>query len=277
MLTKNIAKMLPVILLFSLLFLTSCTSKADLDPVRPVEANSEIGITDETEEHSDNSRKDNSSSSVTEIFPTENPESLLVLVNKKFYLDQDYVPQDLTVPNVSFSFEGYDPKKQLRQEAALALETLFVDALNNGHKLYAVSGYRSYQRQAAIFESNVNKRGWDKATQISAQAGHSEHQTGLAMDITSAAVNYALVQSFAETVEGKWVAANAHLHGFIIRYPKGKENLTGYMYEPWHLRYVGIAEATYIKENNLILEDFLESHLETFWEQKSTVNDENPE
>ena len=271
--TKTFAKTLPMILLFSLFFLTSCTSKADLDLARPVEANSKNDAMDNLEEPSDISQNDNSLTSAEEILPADNPESLLVLVNKYFYLEQDYVPQDLTVPNVSFSFEGYDPKKQLRQEAAVALEALFSDALNNEHKLYAVSGYRSYQRQAVIFENNVQKRGWEKAAQISAQPGHSEHQTGLAIDITSAAANYALVQCFAETDEGKWIADNAHRYGFIIRYPKGKENLTGYMYEPWHLRYVGIAEATYIKENNLILEDFLENHLDTIFVQGNSIDE----
>ena len=153
----------------------------------------------------------------------------------------------------------YNEKKQLRKEAALALEEMFRSSKANGINIYAVSGYRSYARQASIFDANVRKYGFERANQTSAKPGQSEHQTGLAMDITSASVNYGLSQSFGATKEGKWVYENAHKFGFIIRYQKGKESITGYQYEPWHLRYVGIKAAKEIKDRNITLEEYLGS------------------
>lgn len=186
-----------------------------------------------------------------------NPTAILVLANKNNSLPSNYVPQNLIVPNVKFSFTEYDQKKLMRQDAASALEELFGSAKKDNINLYAVSGYRSYSRQKAIFTSNVNKYGIERANQFSAKPGESEHQTGLAMDITSSSVNFRLTQSFGEAKEGKWVKENAHKFGFIIRYQKGKEHITGYQYEPWHLRYVGKEVATEIVNRNITFEEYL--------------------
>jgi len=191
----------------------------------------------------------------------ENPDDLLVLVNKENNLPASYVPKDLVIPNVPFSFQGEDQKKHLRKAAALALEELIAKAAEAGHKIYAVSGYRSYERQKAIFLGNVQKFGFKKTNTFSAVPGQSEHQTGLAMDVSSESVNYRLVNNFGETPEGKWLNDNAHLFGFIIRYPKDKVDITGYQYEPWHIRYVGIESATAIKMNSLTLEEYLHNQL----------------
>jgi LAS superfamily LD-carboxypeptidase LdcB len=144
----------------------------------------------------------------------------------------------------------------MRYNAAKALEKLFSAASDAGYKLYGVSGYRSYATQKAIFDKRAAERGEEVANKTSARPGQSEHQTGLAMDISSKAVDYRLVTSFGDTAEGKWVKKNAHRFGFIIRYPKGKETITGYSYEPWHLRYVGITAAKYIYEHGLTLEEY---------------------
>jgi len=185
------------------------------------------------------------------------PDSILVLVNKASHLPEDYEPQDLVQPDVPFPFTEDLPKKLLRREAAASLEELFAAAKEQGLKLYAQSGYRSYQRQAAIFAANVDKYGEEHANTFSARPGESEHQTGLTMDVTSSEVDYRLEEEFASTPEGLWLKDHAHEFGFIIRYPKDREKDTGYTYEPWHLRYVGREAAQEIFAKGLILEDFL--------------------
>lgn len=191
------------------------------------------------------------------ILFSDKPNDVLVLVNKKYSLSSEYVPDNLVVPKISFSFEGYNPKKQMRKDAAFAIEELFNKANEDNIKLFAVSGYRSYDRQESIFTSKVMKIGIQSANQFSAKPGESEHQTGLSMDVTSPSVGYYLSQKFGETKEGKWLKENAADYGFIIRYPKGKTYITGYQYEPWHIRYVGKNAAKYISNNNITLEEYL--------------------
>lgn len=187
----------------------------------------------------------------------ENPYEILVLVNKSYALPADFEPEDLVVPNVPFPFSEDDPKKQLRQEAAHALEQLFAASKRDGLELYAQSGFRSYDRQEAIFASNVEAHGEEHANTFSARAGESEHQSGLVMDVTSQEVNFDLITDFGDTNEGKWLKDYAHEYGFIVRYPEGKENITKYQYEPWHLRYVGKKVAEEITANDLTLEEYL--------------------
>ena len=177
----------------------------------------------------------------------DNPNDLLVLVNKENNLLSTYIPEDLVIPDVPFSFQGEDQKKYLSRDAAQALEALIAKAQEDGHNIVAVSGYRSYERQKTIFLGNVKKHGFKKANTFSAMPGQSEHQTGLAMDVSSASVNFRLADNFAETPEGQWLNDNAHLFGFIIRYSRDRTYITGYQYEPWHIRYVGIEAATAIK------------------------------
>ncbi|MET3942509.1 D-alanyl-D-alanine carboxypeptidase [Paenibacillus sp. PvP094] len=187
-----------------------------------------------------------------------NLSSTVVLVNKKRNLPSTYAPKDLVVPNIPFSFSGSSPKKQMRKVAATAIEKLFAAAKKDGIDIKAVSGYRSYSTQKSIFERNASIKGEAVANKTSARPGQSEHQTGLAMDISSASVGYDLQQSFGNTKEGKWLKANAHKYGFIIRYGKDQEKLTGYSYEPWHVRYVGVYIAGEITSQKLTLEQYLE-------------------
>ncbi|NKE07319.1 M15 family metallopeptidase [Mesobacillus selenatarsenatis] len=190
----------------------------------------------------------------------QNPQNTMALVNKVFGLPDQYIPGDLVRPNVPFSFGDAKLEKSLmRQEAATALEKMFTGARNDGIELAAVSGYRSYGRQETLFNAEVNKVGEEKALQAVARPGSSEHQTGLTMDISSKTNNFNLNEQFGKTKEGVWLAHNAHKYGFILRYPKGKETLTGYMYEPWHFRYVGIKAATEIYENEWTLEEYFEN------------------
>lgn len=185
--------------------------------------------------------------------------SSVALVNKQRNLPANYVPIDLVVPDVAFSFSGNSPKKQLRKVAANALEKLFAAAKQDGITLKAVSGYRSYATQKSIFAGNAAQKGEEVANRTSARAGQSEHQTGLAMDVSSASVGYALEERFGDTKEGKWLAKHAPEYGFIIRYQKGKEKITGYSYEPWHVRYVGVQTARDIASQNLTLEEYFQA------------------
>ena len=189
--------------------------------------------------------------------PAEDVDSVLVLVNKKRYLDSDYKPDDLVEPNVKFSFDGEHEKRYMRKEAAGALEELFGQAYEEGIYIFALSGYRSYNTQKWLFENSASKKGEEEANKLIARPGESEHQTGLAMDITSQSVQFDLKIKFGETKEGKWVKDNAHKFGYIIRYAKDKEDITGYNYEPWHLRYVGKEAAEEIYNKGIALEEYL--------------------
>ncbi len=189
----------------------------------------------------------------------QNPENIDVLVNKKRNLPDTYVPEDLVtlseVPTVLLNPEV----NQLRSAAYEALKKLFGAANEEeGYVLCARSGYRSYNTQASLYSSYVASYGEQAADKYSAKAGQSEHQTGLSIDITCEAMNYTLDTTFAETEEGKWVSENAHRFGYIVRYPKGKEVITGYSYEPWHIRYLGIELATEVYESGLTMEEYFE-------------------
>lgn len=184
------------------------------------------------------------------------PDSYTVLVTRDYLLPADYVPKDLTEPNVRFSHGEHDDKRKIRKTAATALEKMFHAAEKERIILYGVSGYRSYERQESIYNRNVSLHGKKTTDALSAKPGSSEHQCGLTIDISTSTINCVLSERFADTREGKWVAKNAHKYGYIIRYPKGKTKITGYSFEPWHIRYVGVAVATYLYKNKLTLEEF---------------------
>lgn len=185
-----------------------------------------------------------------------NPNSIAVVVNKERYLSDDYIPSDLAEVNVPFSFEGQNERRYLRQEAAEALERLFAQAEHDQMNLVAVSGYRSYATQHSLFHHYVSIHGEEETLTFSAYPGTSEHQTGLTMDVSTPSIGNALKQSFADTKEGQWVKENAAEFGFIIRYPEHKEHITGYTFEPWHLRYVGTPLAQILVEQDLTLEEY---------------------
>ncbi|WP_246206673.1 D-alanyl-D-alanine carboxypeptidase family protein [Virgibacillus ihumii] len=213
--------------------------------------------TDQTNNDTNENSNENERNNQNQSQVVSNPSSILVLVNKNNRLPENYIPKNLVVPNVRFPFNADLPKRQMRQVAANALENMFHAADQDGVDLFAQSGYRSYDRQEAIFAANAREHGREAANQFSAQAGESEHQTGLTMDVTSPDINYRLTTAFANTDEGKWVKKHASEYGFIIRYPKGKTAITGYQYEPWHLRYVGKEAAQAIDRQNITLEQYL--------------------
>ena len=177
----------------------------------------------------------------------------LFLVNRDYTISADYVPNDLVKPNVL----GGSESTMLRAEAAAALEEMFNAAKEEeGYLLVAVSGYRSYGKQASIHRRKIQTVGKKEALRVSAPAGCSEHQLGLAMDV-GRKKNTNLNKSFGDSPEGQWVAENAHRFGFIIRYKAEWEEVTGYMYEPWHIRYVGKEHAARIYELDIPFEYYV--------------------
>ena len=171
--------------------------------------------------------------------------SLTVCVNKNRKISSDYEPEDLILPNV----RAMNSKSSLymRKEAALALENLFNAAEEQGLYLYATSGYRSYSTQKSIYNPYSG---------YSAPPGASEHQLGLAMDVTLSEYGSKLYVKFGQSEEGIWLRENAHKYGFVIRYLEGKEDITGYNYEPWHIRYLGEDLAKELYERGITLEEY---------------------
>ncbi len=187
----------------------------------------------------------------------------LILVNKSHVITSEDVPSDLE--KLPFFAPGrLDEVQYLRKDPAAAIVEFCNAAESEAElKILPASAYRSYDLQTIIFSNNIERKGSiDKANETSALPGQSEHQTGLAVDVTCEEVNYQIRSAFGDTEEGKWTAENAHRFGFIIRYPEGKTDITGYNYEPWHLRYVGKDIAKYIYENDITYEEYYEEFLQ---------------
>lgn len=244
--------------------LTAC-SNGNNDKDVPQEENTgqenteqENTINEEEQNNTDGNMDD--ANQATEETPDEinvEDRSIVALVNKEYSLGEDYAPEDLVTVDVPTILENPEVN-QLRKVAADALKEMFDEAEESGIYLYARSGYRSYQTQVQLFQGYADQHGEEAANRYSAKPGHSEHQTGLVMDVTSESVNYQLTESFGETEEGKWLKEHAHEFGFIIRYPEGAEDITGYIYEPWHIRYLGVDMATKVYESGLTYEEYLE-------------------
>ncbi|MEK4496127.1 M15 family metallopeptidase [Ureibacillus sp. FSL W8-0352] len=163
----------------------------------------------------------------------------VLIANKKYPLPKDYAPGE----NV---------------EARAAFELMAQEAKTLGFELVAFSTYRSYEYQELLYNKYVERDGKENADRYSARPGYSEHQTGLAFDIgEKGREDLWLTEAFGQSEAGKWLAENAHRYGFILRYPKGKEHITGYMYESWHFRYLGVELATKVKDSGLTLEEYL--------------------
>lgn len=170
----------------------------------------------------------------------DDPNSIWVIANKRRPLQPTtYTPGDLVVPDVPLRLTDQDEEMQLRQVTATAIEELFADAKQDGLDLMVSSAFRSYDYQSGLYNRYVQQQGQAVADTQSARPGHSEHQTALAVDVEPTSRECEVEQCFANLPEGKWVAQNAYKYGFVVRYQQDKDHITGYMYEPWHLRYVG--------------------------------------
>ena len=183
-------------------------------------------------------------------------DDLGVLVDRSHSLSPDYVPEDL-VPLREYSISTLG-SEVLRREAAEHLGRLVEDASADGEKLTVASGYRTYEEQQRSYESLTGALGAD-ASRLSATPGQSQHQLGTAVDFTNAAVGYKLGVPFAQTSAYRWLEQHAWEYGFVLAYPRGEEERTGYRWEPWHYRYVGARDAERIEDSGQSLQEFLES------------------
>lgn len=178
-----------------------------------------------------------------------------ILVNKYHFLDKNYVPDNLVKvseyaqSNLLLNKEAYEAFKQMARDAS-------IQNLN----LRIISAYRSYDYQENLYNRYLENERQELVDTYSARAGHSEHQTGLAVDIDN---KKSLYIDFLKTEEFLWMKNNCYKYGFILRYPENKEHITGYTYEPWHYRYIGIKESTYIHNHNLTFEEYFYEFIDT--------------
>jgi LAS superfamily LD-carboxypeptidase LdcB len=187
-----------------------------------------------------------------ELIVIKDGNDLLAPVNKKTTLKPDYEPEDLElIPE----YMKPEMSMQLRKPALKMLIAMWYAAEFDGVHLKVVSAYRSYDYQKELFQRYSDNYGPEEANRFSARPGQSEHQLGTTVDFGGTAQD--LTADFAETVQGLWLAENAHLFGFVMSYPEGGEDVTGYIYEPWHYRFIGIEEALHFKKSNLTLTEYL--------------------
>ena len=172
-----------------------------------------------------------------------------ILVNKYYYLENDYVPDNLKTISKRYALGGM----RLVSEARDAFEDMAEAAEEEDLSIIAMSSYRSYDYQVDLYDRYAKSDGKEEADTYSGRPGHSEHQTGLAVDVYDGELDYT---KFEKTNEYKWMMKHAHEYGFILRFPQDKEEETGYHFESWHYRYVGKEAATYIKENNISFEEY---------------------
>jgi D-alanyl-D-alanine carboxypeptidase len=182
------------------------------------------------------------------------PSSIWAIVSKTHPISVDYVPPDLKIPGVPTRTDKSNDERSVRADIEIPVKNLFDAAAAAGHNLMIGSGYRSAAQQKIYFNNLAASVGEAEANQAIAYPGQSEHQTGLAMDISTLSQSCYLDQCFATTADGLWLADNSYRFGFILRFPKGAETITGYQYEPWHFRYVGIDLATALHESGLTLD-----------------------
>ena len=185
----------------------------------------------------------------TNITKAKNLNTNKILVNKYYSLDEKYEPDNLETISKQYALEGME----LVHDAKIAFEEMAKAAKKENLNIIAMSTYRDYNYQVKIYNQYVKADGQKKVDTYSGRPGHSEHQTGLAVDVYNGKVNYT---KFETTKEFAWMNEHAHEYGFILRFPKDKIEETGYTYESWHYRYVGKNEAKYIKENNISFEEY---------------------
>jgi D-alanyl-D-alanine carboxypeptidase len=184
---------------------------------------------------------------------------LLVLVDKTYGLSENYAPPD-RVYLANYSIPVSASATAGRLVMISDLQRLFADSVGAGIDLKVISAYRSYSLQASIYASYVQQYGEAQANTFSAQPGHSQHQLGTAVDFSTNEIGYELSQNFGNTKAGQWLLANAYKYGFYLSYPLGQDSITGYMYEPWHFRYVGARNALNIQQSGIIMQTYLQQY-----------------
>lgn len=182
------------------------------------------------------------------IFDADTSKNELMLVNKYYKLSEDYKPE-VELISSGYSYSGKYASKSIIESIANLIDA----AKEENLKLVVAAGYRSYKDQESIYESYKVNNGIREADNNVSRPGHSDYQTGLAVDIEPYAK---YIENVSESEEYKWLLENAHKYGFIQRFPEGKENITGFKYSAWHLRYVGVDAATFIHDNNITFEEY---------------------
>ena len=182
-----------------------------------------------------------------------------ILVNKYYYLESDYIPDDLVNISQTYSW-GENGSQKTRQVVYDAFIDMWNAANKEGYYLMVNSSFRNYQDQESVYNAYKNTSGETYANSIATKPGFSEHQTGLALDIFSKSNTNK--NTFKDTPEAKWLKENAYKYGFILRYPEEFEEITGITFEPWHYRYVGKDIAKYIYENNITFDEYYAYFLE---------------
>lgn len=185
-----------------------------------------------------------------------------ILVNKNNLLKEDYVPENLIEVHEPTG-EKIDKSyiNRLNKTAYEFFKIMQKEALKQGYEIFIDSSYRTYEYQKLVFEKNVEEHGIEHAKKYVAPPGGSEHQTGLAFDVIARRNGTMIEKSSDEDPEMIWMKENAYKFGYILRYPKDKEQITGFNYERWHYRFVGPEISIYMKENNI--ETLEEYHLLT--------------
>lgn len=246
-----------VFILFLIIIFTNIINKSINDNKKiNNDLNSKDSITNNVSgiNSKNNAESESESEDMNLVYNNPNDEYLL-LVNREHSLEENYEPDDLVIPNIPLQTSS-DMTAHVRYQVSVELENMFNDAKKDHINLIGISGYRSCDYQTIVYNDAVANDGAIAADNYVAHPGHSEHQTGLAIDVLSDEYNN-LDEGFENTESFKWLSENISNYGFIIRYPKGKEDITGYSYEPWHLRYVGKNAAKEINDNQLTLEEYL--------------------
>lgn len=199
----------------------------------------------------------------------ENKNGNLTLVSKGVELAADFVPNNL----VPLRLRGVSGPHELRKEAAEALVALFAAAQEDGYELYVKSSYRSYQTQRTMYENRLAR--YNKDDGVVARQGTSDHQTGLGVDVLNRewANREGMTPAFGDTAEARWMEEHCADFGFIIRYLPEKQEITGIIYEPWHLRYIGVEAAQYVMENRLSLEEFTQEYTQAIADYEASGGD----
>lgn len=185
----------------------------------------------------------------------KNLNTFYTLVNKYNYLKEEFVPNNLVEMTTPYSKEGI----YLVEEARDNFYKLVDKAKEEGLTIRAISAYRGYTYQKRLYDKYVEADGVNKADTYSARPGYSDHQTGLVVDVDNTISSF---ENFTNTKEYQWMLDNSYKYGFILRYPSGKESITGYQFESWHYRYVGLKLAKKIKASNLTFDEYFTRYLD---------------
>jgi D-alanyl-D-alanine carboxypeptidase len=253
--------------LYSFLILISCSSllcgcnsnsqNANLtEASSSIETNSSTQIVSSSNANASTTQSNIDVTKLPEVLDTiaVDPENKLMLINKLHAVSKDYYPTDMVVIDNSLSTYS---NLYLKREAYEAYLKMLEDANAQDINFLICSAYRSYELQESLYNNSLAANGEEYTYTYSAYPGRSEHQTGWAIDLTSESIGYTLSQNFGNLPEGKWIEENCSNYGFIIRYLDGKTDITGYSYEPWHLRYVGVEVAKEITSKGITLEEYL--------------------